>query len=71
MTQIVRYCGDCLRDRPFKQPHDQPGQCPDGPDGECPEWGCTACDAALLINVVAISFEPAWYADAGLRRRVA
>jgi hypothetical protein len=69
MTQIVRYCRDCGRDHPLEQPHDRPGQCPDVPDGECPEWGCTACGAALLINVLAVSFEPAL--DAGLQRRVA
>jgi hypothetical protein len=69
VTQLVRYCRDCGRNRFFERPHDLPGLCPDVPDGECPERGCSACGAALLINVLAVSFEPA--ADAGLRRRVA
>jgi hypothetical protein len=69
VTQLVRYCRDCGGIRPFEQPHDLRGQCPDVPDGECPEWSCTACGAALLINVLAVSSEPV--ADAGLRRRVA
>jgi hypothetical protein len=54
MMQIIRYCGDCGGEHPFEQPHDRPGSCPDSPDGECAEWLCTACGAALLIDVVAM-----------------
>jgi hypothetical protein len=68
MTQMVRYCRDCAKDRPFEQ-HHRPGRCPDAPDGDCPEWSCTACEAALLIGVVPLGVPAALPALA--RRRVA
>jgi len=74
MAQIVRHCADCDADRPFEQPHDEPGGCPDTPDGECAEWSCMACGAALLIGVSWLAADQAEAVRAGpaeLHRRVA
>jgi hypothetical protein len=51
MTEMTRYCADCGWIRLFESRHVIASTCPDSPDGQCPEWMCTACGAALLIEV--------------------
>jgi hypothetical protein len=51
MVEMTRYCADCKWNRLFEQHHAIAGACPDSPDERCPEWVCTACGAALLIEV--------------------
>jgi hypothetical protein len=51
MAEMTRYCADCGWEQLFEPYHAIAGTCPDSPDGRCPEWMCTACGAALLIEV--------------------
>jgi hypothetical protein len=51
MAEMTRYCADCGWELLFQSYHAIAGTCPDSPDGQCPEWMCTACGAALLIDV--------------------
>ena len=69
MTDIIRHCPDCGRDRSLEQHHDSALWCPDTADSCCPEWYCSGCGAALLIGSVPISAELA--ITAGVRARVA
>ena len=54
MPEMTRYCADCGWERRFEPHHAIVGGCPDSPDGRCPEWMCTACRAALLIDVAVV-----------------
>jgi uncharacterized protein (DUF983 family) len=51
LEQLVRQCPSCGSGRLFEQHHQEASGCPDSADGQCPEWSCTACGAALLIDV--------------------
>jgi hypothetical protein len=57
MTEIIRHCPDCGRDRPFAQLHVAPGCCPDTADGYCAEWFCLICGAAVILGGVPVWFE--------------
>jgi hypothetical protein len=50
VTQVIRHCPDCRRDRRVEQYH-AAGSCPDVSDGDCPEWSCTDCGAAFLTGL--------------------
>jgi hypothetical protein len=50
MTEIIRHCPDCGRDRPYAQQHATVGRCPDASDGQCPEWFCLACGTAVILG---------------------
>jgi len=69
MTEIIRHCPDCGRDRPFEQHHGLAGCCSDTADRYCPEWHCLSCGAGLLIGEVPMALEPVF--AAGIRDRVA
>jgi hypothetical protein len=69
MTDIIRHCPDCGRDRSLEQHHGTGRWCPDAAGSDCPEWYCAGCGAALLIGVNPLSPELA--AGAELRDRVA
>jgi hypothetical protein len=53
MAEMTRCCADCGWEQLFGLNHAIAGACPDSPDGRCPEWMCTACGAALLVEVAA------------------
>jgi hypothetical protein len=57
MSEMARYCADCGWERLFEPHHAIAGSCQDSPDGRCPEWMCTACGAALLIDVAVVPAE--------------
>jgi hypothetical protein len=57
MTEIIRHCPDCSRDRPFAQHHAAPGCCPAAADGYCPEWICLSCGAGVILGGLPSSFE--------------
>ena len=61
MTDEFRYCPGCGSQCEFVQVHPPHGRCPDSAGAGCPEWFCTACGAALLIEV------PAWARQAAGR----
>jgi len=67
MTEIIRHCPDCGRDRTLAQHHGASLWCPDTAGPDCPEWYCSGCGAALLIGDVPTS----QLAAAGVRDRVA
>ena len=69
MTDIIRHCPDCGRDRSLEQHHGSALWCPDTADSSCPEWYCSGCGAALLIGDVPIS--PGLAMTASVRDRVA
>lgn len=69
MSEIVRRCPDCGRDRAFAQHHGNSGWCPDAVDGDCPEWYCLVCGATVVTGDIAILVRPT--APAGRRDRVA
>jgi hypothetical protein len=69
MTEIIRHCPDCGRDRHLEQHHGIGGWCPDAADAHCPEWYCQLCGAALLIGAVPALPEPVM--SAAIRDRVA
>ncbi len=71
MPEMTRYCADCGSDRLFEPHHAIAGTCPDSPDGQCPEWLCTACCAALLIDVATGPAELPQTAELLAGRRVA
>jgi hypothetical protein len=57
MTEIIRYCPDCGRDRPYAQHHPAPSCCQDTADGYCVEWYCVTCGAAVILGGVPAHFE--------------
>ncbi len=57
MTEIIRHCPDCGRDRPFAQHDATPGCCLVAADGYCPEWICLGCGAAVILGGLPASFE--------------
>jgi hypothetical protein len=69
MTEIIRHCPDCGRDRPYAQQHATLACCPDISGGECPEWFCLACGTAVILGDVPDRFELP--VAASLRDRVA
>jgi hypothetical protein len=69
MSEIIRRCPDCGRDRAFAQHHGSVGWCPDADGGECPEWYCLVCGATVLTGEVPILVGSA--SAAGQRDRVA
>jgi hypothetical protein len=69
MSEIIRRCPDCGRDRAFAQHHGGAGWCPDAVGGDCPEWYCLVCGATVLTGAILILRRPA--AAAGRRNRVA
>jgi len=68
MSQIIRRCPDCRRDRPFEQHHGG-GWCPVSEDRDCPEWYCLACGAVLLTGDMPILLHKV--STARIRDRVA
>jgi hypothetical protein len=71
MAEMTRYCADCGWEQFFEPHHAIAGDCPDSPDGQCPEWMCTACGAALLIDVATGAAELPQAMPLLLGRRVA
>jgi hypothetical protein len=69
MTEIIRHCPNCGRDRPLAQHHGVPGRCPDVSDGQCPEWFCLNCGTAVILGGAPAPFELRH--AAGVRDRVA
>ncbi len=69
MSEIIRRCPDCSRDRVFAQHHGSSGWCPDAVGGDCPEWYCLVCGATLVTGELLMLFRTA--APAGRRDRVA
>jgi hypothetical protein len=65
MSEIIRRCPDCGRDRAFAQHHGSAGRCPDAVCGDCPEWYCLVCGATILTGEIAILFRPALSASHG------
>jgi hypothetical protein len=68
VTEIIRHCPDCGRDRSITQHHGIT-RCPDSADRCCPEWYCVSCGAGLLIGDIPLVLQSA--GTAGLRDRVA
>jgi hypothetical protein len=58
MSEIIRRCPDCGRDRAFAQHHGGAGWCPDSAGGDCPEWYCLVCGATMLTGETPILFRP-------------
>jgi hypothetical protein len=69
MTDIIRHCPDCGRDRSLEQHHGSACWCPDTADSYCPEWYCQGCGAALFIGAIPIT--PGLALPARARARVA
>jgi len=57
MTEIIRYCPDCGRNRRYAQLHSAPSYCQDTPGGYCAEWFCVTCGAAVILGGVPIPFK--------------
>jgi hypothetical protein len=58
MSEIIRRCPDCGRDRAFAQHHSESAWCPDAVGGDCPEWYCLVCGATVLTGEVPILLRP-------------
>ncbi len=69
MTEIIRHCPDCGRDRSISQHHSVAGRCPDSAGLGCPEWYCVTCGAGLLIGQIPTTLQPVF--GVGIRDRVA
>lgn len=69
MSEIIRHCPDCGRDRAFEQLHVMSGCCPDAADLDCPEWYCLVCGATVLTGDIPVVRLPV--AIFGIRDRVA
>jgi len=69
MTEIIRHCPDCGRDRSITQHHGVAGRCPDSADRCCPEWYCVTCGAGMVIGEIPTVLKSAF--SVGIRDRVA